>query len=323
MIEDLEQLRITTEPRADSVMVFVRGLWQLTWPRRKLFLRVAVVSTLLAVAVMLAIPRQFTARATILPAGSKTGSMIGLLTQVAGMGGLGDMGSTESILPLYPSIAHSRSVLWAMLHMPYKSGTILSALADNPAADSIDAEKLLQTLDEHLVAKTDLRVGLVLIEYTLADKDLAVAVVNGVLVQMDRFFRYNLMTEAKNKRMMIEKRVGEVADTLHFAEDRVQKFSAMNRAIDGSAALQMEERRLRRELEIQNAVYVELNRQLELARIQEVADTPVMKILDRATPPYYKSWPPRGRYVVLIVLLGQVATLLYVKMRDLRSRRRA
>ena len=266
MIEDLEQLRITTEPpRADSVMVFLRGLWQLIWPNRRIFIRVGIASGLLAVALMLLIPREYTARATILPASSKTGSMIGLLTQVAGMSGLSDMGSTESILPLYPTIARSRSVLWGMLHMPYQGGTVLSALAGKADADSIDAEKMLKTLDEHLVAKTDLRVGLVLIEYTLRDKNLAVAVVNGVLEQMDRFFRYNLMTEAKNKRIMIEKRVKDVGDSLHFSEDRVQKFNAMNRAMDGSPALQMEERRLRRELEIQNAVYVELNRQLELA----------------------------------------------------------
>ncbi len=322
MIEDLEQLRITTEPRGDSVIVFLRNLWQLVWPRRRLFLRVAAITAPLAVALMLLVPRQYTARAKVLPAGSKTGSMIGILTQVTGMTSLGDIVSTESILPLYPSIARSRGVLWATLHMPYKDGTILSALANNPAADSIDAEKMLETVSDNLVAKTDLRVGLVLIEYTLADKYLATAVVNGLLEQMDHFFRYNLMTEAKHKRMMIEKRVSEVADTLHFAEDRLQKFSAMNRSIGGSPALQMEERRLRRELEIQNAVYVELNRQLELARIQEVADTPVMKILDRATPPYYKSWPPRGRYVVLILLLSQFATLLYVKGSQMRRLRR-
>jgi len=60
---------------------------------------------------------------------------------------------------------------------------------------------------------------------------------------------------------------------------------------------------LYRRVEIQEAVYETLTQQFELAKVQEAKETPSVKVLDAASWPERKSFPPR----TLIALLGTFA----------------
>ncbi len=62
---------------------------------------------------------------------------------------------------------------------------------------------------------------------------------------------------------------------------------------------------LYRRTRIQEAVYETLTQQFELAKVQEVKETPSVKILDIAKVPERKSFPPR----LLIIFLGAFLTL--------------
>jgi uncharacterized protein involved in exopolysaccharide biosynthesis len=55
-----------------------------------------------------------------------------------------------------------------------------------------------------------------------------------------------------------------------------------------------------RRTKVQEAVFETLTREYELAKVQEVKETPSVKVLDPATAPEQKSFPPR----MLIVLIG-------------------
>ena len=57
---------------------------------------------------------------------------------------------------------------------------------------------------------------------------------------------------------------------------------------------------LYRRMQIQEAVYETLTKQLELAKVQEAKETPSVKVLDAASVPEKKSFPPR----LLFTLLG-------------------
>ena len=59
-----------------------------------------------------------------------------------------------------------------------------------------------------------------------------------------------------------------------------------------------------REVEAKQQVYVTLQQQLELARINEVKQTPIINILDEARAPVNKSRPNRLLIVVLSSLAG-------------------
>ena len=59
-----------------------------------------------------------------------------------------------------------------------------------------------------------------------------------------------------------------------------------------------------REVEAKQQVYVTLQQQLELARINEVKQTPIINILDEAKPPVNKSRPNRLTIAILCMLAG-------------------
>lgn len=62
---------------------------------------------------------------------------------------------------------------------------------------------------------------------------------------------------------------------------------------------------LYRRMQIQEAVYETLTQQYELAKVQEAKETPSVKVLDAASVPQKKSFPPR----LLFALLGGVFAL--------------
>ena len=69
---------------------------------------------------------------------------------------------------------------------------------------------------------------------------------------------------------------------------------------------------LYRETKIQETVYELLTQQYELAKVQEAKEIPSVKILDPATIPSRKSFPPRTIIVMLGTMLGIVTTMTWI-----------
>jgi uncharacterized protein involved in exopolysaccharide biosynthesis len=63
---------------------------------------------------------------------------------------------------------------------------------------------------------------------------------------------------------------------------------------------------LYRRTKVQEAVFETLTREYELAKVQEVKETPSVKVLDPASIPEKKSFPPR----LLIIFLGTISALV-------------
>jgi capsule polysaccharide export protein KpsE/RkpR len=72
---------------------------------------------------------------------------------------------------------------------------------------------------------------------------------------------------------------------------------------------------LYRQTKIQEAVYETLTQQDELAKVQEVRETPSVKILDAAAVPERKSFPPRTLIVFLCVSLALFGAAFFVMAR--------
>ena len=93
------------------------------------------------------------------------------------------------------------------------------------------------------------------------------------------------------------------------SEDALKVFRERNRSIVGSPQLQLEIERLMREVEIQTQVYITLQQQYELARINEVKETPSVVILDEGKPAVGKDKPKRKLIVIIAMLLGGMFAL--------------
>src|SRR3989449_10255483 len=101
---------------------------------------------------------------------------------------------------------------------------------------------------------------------------------------------------------MLEARLTEAQSRLASAETELQRFLSANRDTRSSPSLSFHEARLRRKVDLAQTRFIELQRQLDQARIQEVRDTPAITVLDKPNLPerYYR---PRRTLVVLVVLL--------------------
>jgi uncharacterized protein involved in exopolysaccharide biosynthesis len=58
--------------------------------------------------------------------------------------------------------------------------------------------------------------------------------------------------------------------------------------------LMMEQERFAREVEINSTVFIELKKQLEIAKIEEIKNIPLINVLDPARPPAKKSFSNRA-----------------------------
>ena len=73
---------------------------------------------------------------------------------------------------------------------------------------------------------------------------------------------------------------------------------------------------LYRRLQIQEAVYETLTQQYELAKVQEAKETPSVKILDAASVPERKSFPPRALIALLGAVLASVGAVVALLVRS-------
>ncbi len=71
-----------------------------------------------------------------------------------------------------------------------------------------------------------------------------------------------------------------------------------------------------RRMQIQEAVYETLTQQCELAKVQEAKETPSVKILDAASLPERKSFPPRTMIALLGAFLAAGAAVMMVVARS-------
>ena len=105
-----------------------------------------------------------------------------------------------------------------------------------------------------------------------------------VLKELEALSRLYKSQAVSEKTSFIESRIFSVKEDLEFSEIGLKDFRDNNRQIS-SPALELEEERLERNVEIQKEIYLTLKQQLELAKIEEVQETSIVQILDKPQLP--------------------------------------
>ena len=126
-------------------------------------------------------------------------------------------------------------------------------------------------------------------------------VVLAELEDLNRFFKSKSVNE---KTDFIEQRISNVRDELESSEQALKAFNEQNRQIS-SPSLQLQQERFERDVEIQKGIYLTLKQQLELAKIEEIQEASVIRVLDTPQMPL----GPSNRNVKLSVLVSLVLGL--------------
>ncbi|MBT4635008.1 MAG: helix-turn-helix domain-containing protein [Candidatus Marinimicrobia bacterium] len=171
-------------------------------------------------------------------------------------------------------------------------------------------EKAIANLLNHVTVTEDRQTGLIKINVTLEDPIIAAQVANYIGEQVQIYIQKGNAAQAAKEKLFISDRLVIVKNELESIELDLKDFKERNRGYDDSPELFMVFSRLFREVEAKKQVYLTLQQQLELSRIEEVKQTPILHILDHAVPPARKSSPNRALFLALSAIFGLFSSSL-------------
>jgi len=287
------------------------------WNAKKLVGFVVGATTVLAVVISLLLPESFKATTTILPETEKG--------KLAGLGGLSDLASLAGVnvgevplTKLYPAIINSEVVLKKVIYARYPtpeyqdSANLIQIWEIRAKTPALEYEGALKALRSRLDVSVDTKTSLLTLGIETRYPQLSADILNNITHELDEFMRTRRTTSASEQRKWIESRLAQVKLDLERAENKLKNFRETNRQIVYSPQLQLEQGRLVRDVEINNTLYIELKKQYELAKIEEIKNIPIINVLDPARPPARKENPKRSVIVLTAFFLSTFGSLFFV-----------
>jgi len=258
----------------------------------------------------------FTATTTFVP---ELGSQPRLPPGLSGLAGqLGvTVGSEASQSPrFYADVVRSREIVERVVMARYEdprpqasrrdSLTLLEILnvdGRNPAQRLDNAVKALR---RHLSLRVDPQTNIVSLSVDGRYPTLMASVANRLVEYLNDFNANRRQSQARFRRQFVEQRLKDAGHEVGLAEEQLKVFYERNRSWQQSPQLTFEEGRLRRQVQIQQEVYLTLSREFETARIQEVNDTPAITVIEPAVVPQERSAPRRVSLAVLALIVGTI-----------------
>jgi len=313
----------------------LRALFQVLWNDRKRIIQITAVVTLIGVLYALLATPLYKSTITMYPSGQESGGKVSQLQGMASTFGFDAGGGKPSFH--IPDIVQSRRLKTELIYHEWNSEEFdkpvnlihyweidnTTGISLNPinwikalfASDTDSGDRTLKW-EASALGKLDGRIsvnggksGLITVEVLMEEPSIAADMANTMYPAIMDFTIETQSKQAKLNREFIEGRQVEVKEQLIEFEDVLKVFRERNRNIQQSPQLQLELGRLMREVEIKTQVYITLQQQYELARIEEVKETPSVVILDEGKVAVQKDKPKRKLIVIFAMLTGGMFAL--------------
>jgi len=256
---------------------------------------------------------QYVSWATVLlPSGSggNLGGLAGLASQFGvnvPTGASADLSSPS----LFPELLRSRTFAEKILDKKFytqefgKELSLLAILTHGDELPKVSRDTLitsaLGTLGEMLEFDQDPTSTFSVIKVTTSEPLFAKQLAEVTLAELEALNRFYKSQTVNEKTSFIANRIASVENDLKSSETRLKEFNERNRQIS-SPALQLEQGRLARDVEIQKGIYLTLKQQHELAKIEEVQEASIVQVLDKPQVPL----GPTNKNLKLSVLLSGI-----------------
>ena len=291
------------------------------------------ITAVLAAAISAVVMRpMFTATSTFVPEANTQARLPSALSGLAGQFGI-TLGTEPTQSPrFYGDLVKSRELMEHVLLTRFPRYR-----QSQDAADSVTLLQLLRVRGKNLAdslargvkqltKKVEVRVNpqtnIVTLSVDAHDPRLAADVANRFVQYLNDFNASTRQSRARERRKFVEQRVAEGERDLKQAEEDLKTFYERNRSWQQSPQLTFHEGELRRHVQIQQELYLTLKREYETARIEEVNDTPVITVIDRAVPPREKSKPRLAVLLVITLVLGTMVGGLWAVVAEQLDRAR-
>ena len=285
------------------------------WEKRYKISIITGIFTLLGIiyAFLIATP-MFMSSITLYPANQEKNSNSQLQVLAAQFGFGGFSSSNDFNIPDFVKSRRLRKKILAKKWMTKKNPNIAIYLYDFWEIDGdsliVRKELALEKLSELISVGTDDETELITISILTEEPQLSANIVNFIGEEVTRYISEEKQYYGKENRKFIERRLADTKAELTAAEVILKKFRENNRASTETPELQLEYRRLKRNLNIKEEIYLTLAKQRELAIIEEAKDTPIINILDVGEKPIKKTKPRRALIVLVYLLIGGIVGVL-------------
>ncbi len=314
----------TTDEKLKEFFKKISPYIKRAWENKKRILTFNSIVALIAIAALIFFVKPyFESSISILPEyGSKT-SMLGQLSNLAAMAGvnMGDAEPTE----IYQNILMSESVIKPVVYSKYKTEEYADSVnliqyfevePDDNLSPELQKRKMFLKIYSLLTKKKinttiDRVTKILTVSVEMPESKLSADVVNNLANSLDEYVRTQRKSYSSEQRFYIEKRLSQVSDSLKFSEEKLKRFREKNRVTGQSPELTLEQARLVRSVDILETVFTELTKQLEIAKIDEIKDAPVINIKEAALDPIEKKGPSKMILLIIILFFSFVGSLAY------------
>jgi len=122
--------------------------------------------------------------------------------------------------------------------------------------------------------------------------------------ELNNTLLHKMHFKASENRKFIEERLMEVKEDLRVSEEVLLRFKQQNR-LGNDPAIQLQENRLLREVTINQELALQLQKQYELAKIEEAKDMPLLDIIESPRRALSPS-KPRPKILLVIGFIGGI-----------------
>lgn len=262
-----------------------------------------VTGTAIGLAVLVAVfvftrPRTFMSQASFTPQATRSqlGSLGGLAAQLGVAMPTADGNQSPAF---YGELLSSRAVLEPLAAMPVKHpktgapSTVAEVLLPPDLDLRLRGAASIVALREAIVVGVETRTGVVRVTTTTRYPELSAMLTDSALGQLNKFNIESRRSQAAAQRQFLEKRLAITSRQLAEAEEALSDFAKRNRGNrNSSPELAVQEQRLNRVLSLRTEVQSGLAQALEQAKLDEIRDTPLITVIERARIPVEPL--PRG-----------------------------
>ena len=284
--------------------------------RRVIFVTLAL-TLVVALLVALLTKPAYKSEAKILPTeGEMEPGAFGLAAAASRLG-LAMPSASSRLSTLYPQILGSHTIITRVLDREFESkrlGTatlydILEVEGEDPSEREVYGRTKI--LDDVLKVDQSIETGVTTMKVLTPEAKVSKQVASAFIEELERFLSELRNSEESRDRKFIQARLDEEKAEVAAVESELRRFRERNKKIDNSPKLLLEKERLLRKLRIQEEVYIELRRQLEIAQIEEVKSAPLVQVLDPPVAPIFREKPKRAVIMVVGAGAGLILGILF------------
>lgn len=283
--------------------------------------RVVLASTGLAlsatIAVALVAPRSYSSSVSFVPQDRSPSlkDLAGVLPAAA----FAPPGFAEQSSAFYADLLGSEELLRAAVLADYHA---VDASSEDGAADDgrrslveifeiesgdteADTERAIRRLHRKIAVRVNRETGVVRYTVTTRSRDLSKQLAETLMSLINAFDLERRQSQAAGERQFLAARLDSARAAMRSAENKLELFLERNRHFRDSPTLAFEHDRLQREVMFSQQMLTSLTEAFERARIEEVRNTPVLTVMDRARA----SRLPDSRQLPIKALIATLAGL--------------